>query len=210
MNVDDLVGFQQIPTTTLCDVMPDRAQVMTHLIRPLWAGMPRLAGPAFTVRCGPGDNLMLHAAIYRAPVGSVIVVESADCDYAVAGGNVCAVAHEHGVAGFVVDGVIRDLPEIRALAFPVFARGLMPIPGGKASLDALNQPIACGGVTVTPGDIMVADDDGVVVVPAQRAPEVLEKAQARLKRDASLTLEQWKADHRARIDQLLRDKGFVG
>ncbi|MBW4438700.1 MAG: RraA family protein [Pleurocapsa minor GSE-CHR-MK-17-07R] len=200
--------FQQIPTTTLCDVMPNRAQVMTHEIRPLWSGMPRLAGPAYTVRCGPGDNLMLHAAIYRAPRGSVIVVESADCDYAVAGGNVCAVAQAHGIVGFVIDGVIRDLPEIRDLAFAVFARGVVPIPGGKSALDLLNQPVSCGGVRVSPGDIVVADENGVVVVPAALADDVLMKSQARLVRDAEITLAQWEADHKSRIDQILSSKGF--
>ena len=74
---------------------------------------------------------MLHAAIYRAAPGSVIVVESGDVDHALAGGNVCAVAQRNGIAGFVVDGVIRDLAEIRAMRFPVFARGVIPIPGSK-------------------------------------------------------------------------------
>jgi hypothetical protein len=73
---------------------------------------PRVAGPAFTVRCPPGDNLMLNAGIHRADRGSVIVVEADDVDYAVASGNVCAVAQRRGIAGFVIDGVIRDLAEV--------------------------------------------------------------------------------------------------
>ena len=93
----------------------------------------------------PGDNLMLHAAIYRARPGDVIVVEAGDADYAVSGGNVCAVAQRRGITGFVVDGVIRDLAEVREARFPVFARGCIPKPGVKESLGELNQAITCGG-----------------------------------------------------------------
>jgi hypothetical protein len=113
-----------------------RENVMDMGIRPLWSGTPRVAGPAYTVRCSPGDNLMLHAAIYRAPPGSIIVVEAGDVDYAVAGGNVCAVAQKHGISAFVVDGVIRDLAEARENRFPVFARGVIPVPGGKEVIEA--------------------------------------------------------------------------
>ena len=113
---------QAVPTSALADFL-GREQVMDIGIRSLWMPAPAIAGPAFTVRCPPGDNLMLHAAIYRAEPGSVIVVESGDLDYALAGGNVCAVAQRRGVAGFVLDGVIRDLAEVRDLGFPVFARG---------------------------------------------------------------------------------------
>ncbi|MGW5532582.1 RraA family protein, partial [Streptomyces xanthochromogenes] len=103
--MNDISEFKNIPPTTLADIA-GRAQVMDIGIRPLWSPMPRVAGPAFTVRCPAGDNLMLHAAIYRAEPGSVVVVESGDLDYALAGGNVCAVAQRRGIAAFVVDGVI--------------------------------------------------------------------------------------------------------
>ena len=201
--------FQQLSPTTLADVL-GREQVMDIGIRPLWAGMPRVAGPAYPVRCAPGDNLMLHAAIHRAPAGSVIVVEAGDVDYAVAGGNVCAVAQKNGIAAFVIDGVIRDLAEIRERQFPVFARGLMPFPGGKEVLDVLNGTVRCGGVQVSPGDMVVADEEGIVVVAQDAINTVLASAQARAARDAELTLEQWEAAHRARIDEILRKKGFSG
>lgn len=199
--------FQLLSPTTLADVL-NRDRVMDIGIRPLWANMPRVAGPAYPVRCAPGDNLMLHAAIYRAPAGSVIVVEAGDVDYAVAGGNVCAVAQKNGIAAFVIDGVIRDLSEIRERRFPVFARGLMPFPGGKDVIDVLNGPVRCGGVTVSPGDMIVADEEGIVAVPAASIGSVLGAAQARAARDADLTLEQWEAAHHARIDEILRRKGF--
>ena len=82
--------------------------------------------------------LMLHAAIYRAESGSIIVVEAGSIEYAVSGGNVCAIAQKRGIAGFIVDGVIRDLAEVREAQFPVFARGVMPKPGVKKTLGSLN------------------------------------------------------------------------
>jgi regulator of RNase E activity RraA len=170
--------------------------------------MPRIAGPAYPVRCAPGDNLMLHAAIYRASPGSVIVVEAGDVDYAVSGGNVCAVAQRRGVAGFVVDGVIRDIAEVRGAGFPVFARGVIPIPGGKEVIGTLNGSVHCGGVEVAPGDVVVADEEGIVVVPVAELDTVLVAAQARAARDAAETLDEWEAAHRLRVEAILRDKDF--
>ena len=205
--MSDHAAFAKLSPTTLADVL-SRDRVMDIGVRPLWAPMPRVAGPAYPVRCPPGDNLMLHAAIYRAAPGSVVVVEAGDVDYAVCGGNVCAVAQRRGIAAFVVDGVIRDIAETRELGFPVFARGVIPIPGGKGKLDVLNGPVRCGGVAVSPGDIVVADEEGIVVVPADRAQAVLEAAQARAAKDAAETLDTWEATHRARIEAILREKGL--
>ena len=204
----DYTAFQQLSPTTLADVL-SRDRVMDIGIRPLWSEMPRVAGPAYPVRCAPGDNLMLHAAIHRAPPGSIIVVQAGDVDYAVAGGNVCAVAQKRGIAAFVVDGVIRDLAEVRANRFPVFARGVSPIPGGKDVLDLINSPVTCGGVQVAPGDYVIADEEGIVVVPVAKLDAVLQAAQARAAKDAAETLEAWEAAHRARIDDILRKKGFT-
>jgi regulator of RNase E activity RraA len=200
--------FAHLSPTTLSDVL-SRDRVMNLGIRPLWAPMPRVAGPAYPVRCPPGDNLMLHAAIYRAAPGSVIVVEAGDADYAVCGGNVCAVAQRRGIAAFVVDGVVRDLAETRERGFPIFARGVVPIPGGKDAVGVLNGPVRCGGVDVAPGDIVVADEEGIVVVPSGRADTVLAAAQARAAKDAAQSLDAWEAAHRARIDAILREKGLA-
>jgi 4-hydroxy-4-methyl-2-oxoglutarate aldolase len=191
-----------ISPTTLAEVL-GRDQVMDIGIRPLWLPGDRVAGPAFTVRCAPGDNLMLHAAIYRAEPGSVIVVQAGDVDYAMAGGNVCAIAQRRGIAAFVIDGVIRDLAEVREMRFPVFARGVIPIPGTKAAVGPLGEPVRCGGVIVYAGDLVVADEEGVVVVPAARREQVLPDARAKDAREAGQTLDQWEADHRARVEALL-------
>jgi regulator of RNase E activity RraA len=204
-----LAAFARLSPTTLANVL-SREQVMDLGIRPLWTPVPRVAGPAFTVRCGPGDNLMLHAAIYRAAPGAVIVVEAGDNDYAVAGGNVCLVAQRRGIAAFVVDGVIRDLAEIREHGFPVFACGVIPIPGAKDAIGVLNGPICCGGVVVQPGDIVVADEEGIVVAPAGQATAILQAAEARAASQADETLDDWEAAHQARIEQILRQKGIFG
>ncbi|HEV8676954.1 MAG TPA: RraA family protein [Methylomirabilota bacterium] len=202
-------AFTKLSPTTVADVLT-REWVMDGGIRPLWPGMPRVAGPAYPVRCPPGDNLMVHAAIYRAAPGAVIVVEAGDTAFAIAGGNVCRVAQKRGVAAFVVDGVIRDVAEARENQFPVFARGVSPIPGTKDAVGILNGPIRCGGVAVGPGDIVVADEEGIVVVPADRAEAVLRAATAKAARDAAETLEAWEAAHHARIEAILKQKGFPG
>ncbi len=207
--MDDTAGFSEVPTTILADIL-GRSQAMTIGIRALWPPASRVAGPAFTVACAPGDNLMLHAAIYRAAPGSVLVVECGDVDYAVAGGNVCAVAQRRGAAALVVDGVIRDLAEVRHSGFPVFARGVVPVAGKKAVTAPLGAPVRCGGVTVCAGDVVVADDDGVMVVPAARSDLVLREARAMLSREADQTLDAWEAEHRARIDKILAESGFDG
>jgi regulator of RNase E activity RraA len=200
-------GFAKLSTTTLADILT-RDRVMDIGMRPLWSQMPRLFGPALTVRCPPGDNLMLHAAIYRATPGTVIVVEAGDLDYAVAGGNVCAVAQRLGIAGLVIDGVIRDIGETRENRFPVVARGVIPIPGGKDLLGTIGSPVNCGGVQVASGDVVVADEEGVVVVPVFDVDRVLQKANALAAKEEATSLDDWMAAHRTRIDQLLREKGF--
>ncbi|MFF3389729.1 RraA family protein [Streptomyces sp. NPDC002669] len=200
-------GFKGISPTTLADLL-GREQVMDIGIRPLWSPMPRVAGPAFTVRCPPGDNLMLHAAIHRAEPGSVIVVESGDVDHALAGGNVCAVARRRGIAAFVADGVIRDLAEVREMGFPVFARGVIPIPGTKKAVEPLGGPVRCGGVPVNAGDIVVADEEGIVVTPRDRREQVLADARKKADKEAGESLDAWEAAHRARIDAVLRANGF--
>ena len=152
---------------------------------------------------------MLHAAIYRAEPGTIIVVESGTLNYAMSGGNVCAIAQKRGIAGFIVDGVVRDLAEVRESKFPVFARGIMPKPGVKQTLGTLEQPIVCGGVKVHPGDIIVADEEGIAVIPAAERESVYEIALARTVKEESETLEQWEAQHQATVERILKEKGFI-
>lgn len=199
----DFAAFARLSPTTLADVLT-RDRVMDPGIRPLWNPIPRLAGPAYPVRCAPGDNLMLHAAIHQAPAGTVIVVQAGDQDFAVAGGNVCAWAQQRGIAGFIVDGLIRDVGEVGKLRFPVFSRGVIQIPGDKKGPGTLGETVTCGGVSVAPSDIVVADEEGIVVVPAAEAARVLAAAEAKAAKDAATTLEAWGRDHRERIEAILK------
>ncbi|GEA10069.1 RraA family protein [Alteromonas sp. KUL49] len=199
-------NYSEISPCDYADALP-REQFMDYAIKPLWDGIPRVSGPAFTVKCEPGDHLMLHAAIYRANPGDIIVVE-ADDKFAVAGGNVCAIAQQRGIKAFVVDGVIRDLAETRENAFPVFARGVVPKPGAKKCIAPLNQPIRCGGVKVNAGDIVVADEEGIAVIPKAEARQAYEVAKARAQKDASMTLEQWQANHFNNVEGILDRLGF--
>jgi len=201
-------GYQGLATTAIADII-DLSCVMRYAVHPLWPDIGRIAGPAFTVRTARHDNLMVHAAIYRAEPGDVIVVEAGDDAMAVAGGNVCAIAQKRGVAGFVIDGVIRDIGESRAKGFPLFARGRSPIPGAKEGPGEINHTIRCGGVVVHPGDVVIADDEGIVVVPLAMAEEVLKKAQAKADNDAKTTLEEWEKSHRSKVDATLKAKGFM-
>jgi len=206
--MNDYSKFAAISPTSYADAGLERSQFMDLGIREMWPRIPRIAGPAYTVSCPPGDNLMLHAAIYRAEPGSVIVVQAGDTDYAMSGGNVCATAQQRGIAGFVIDGVIRDVAEVREAEFAVFARGLSPVPGKKQALGTLNQPISCGGVQVHPGDIVVADEEGIAVIPAAQQEDIRLFAKQRMDKDVAQSLAEWKANHHAKIEQMLQSLGF--
>ena len=200
--------FQKLSPCVLADVLK-RENIMYIGIRPLWNGAPRIAGPAFTVQLEAGDNLMLHAAIYRAPAGSILIIDGGSNDFAVAGGNVCAVAKRHGIAGFIIDGVIRDIAEAQKIGFPIYGRGVIPIPGGKEKLGELNTPVRCGGVEVHAGDICVADEEGVAVVPFAQIESVYRLASAKAEKDAAESLESWEKNHHAKIEKILKEKGYV-
>ena len=184
-----------------------REQFVDFSIKPLWANMPRIAGPAFTVKCAPGDHLSLHAAIYEASVGDVIVVE-ADPNYALAGGNVCAIAQQRGIAGFVVDGVIRDLAQVREISFPVFARGVIPKPGAKTHIFPFNEVIHCGGAKVNGGDIVIADEEGIAIVPKASAEQVYAIAKARTDKDAATSIDDWQMEHQQKVQSIVQKLGY--
>ncbi|MCY9862281.1 RraA family protein [Vibrio coralliirubri] len=194
--------FSKLATTEYGNILSNE-YFINFSIGPLWQGMPRICGEAFTVQLTSGDNLMLHSAIYEAPEGSIIVVDGVDCEYAVAGGNVCAVAKNRGIKGFIIDGVIRDLGEISDMKFPVFAKGVHPVPGKKEVYSKLGAPITCGGAKVSTGDIIVADVEGIVVISKSKKDEVFLMASKKASKEASLTLAEWEANHRAKIAQAI-------
>jgi regulator of RNase E activity RraA len=143
-------------------------------IQQVYSPMIRLFGPAITVDVTPGDGMLLRAAVALAAPGDVIVVNSHGVTArAVLGGAVAMHMVHRGVAGLVVDGAVRDAAEMRALGFPVMARAVTPRSGTSPSgWGEVNVPVACGGIVVNPGDIMVGDEEGLVVVPRLWAASV--------------------------------------
>ena len=170
----------RIDTATLSDTM-GRNGAMTYRMRPLDIGT-RLVGSALTVQCSRGDNLMVHQALQLARPGDVLVIDTGQTyEATVMGRNMCLFAHRVGVAGAVIDGTVRDRSGILAIPFPVFAMGLTPRSAVKQTGGSIDVPILCGGIVVQPGDIVVGDEDGVVVVPHEQAAEVADQAEERLR-----------------------------
>lgn len=140
-----------------------------------------LAGPAFTVEVRPGDNLMIHAAIALARPGDVLVVDGrGDLSTALMGTLMLSACKQRGLAGVVVDGAIRDRIDVLALDYPVFSAGFNPAGPTKLVPGRINHPICAGGAVVNPGDLIVGDADGVVVVERAKAPTLLELAERKL------------------------------
>jgi 4-hydroxy-4-methyl-2-oxoglutarate aldolase len=172
-----LEGFLNLPTGNVCDANGKTGN-MNYRIKPI-DPKSKLAGPAFTVPCVPGDNLAIHEALYKAPAGSVLVIDARGYTGAGPIGEIVVTAcMKQGIAGIVIDGTVRDANDIEALGFPLFCGGLNPGGTLKNVVTGLNTAIVCGGVQVNPGDILAGDRDGVVVVKKEKAAEVLEKAQA--------------------------------
>ncbi|HZP21645.1 MAG TPA: dimethylmenaquinone methyltransferase [Bauldia sp.] len=156
------------------------------------SGGRRVAGPAYTVMCPPGDNLMIHVGLARTRPGMVLVVQTHDAGYGVWGEVLTVAAQSLGVVALVVDGSVRDLGGIRELGFPVFSRGIAIRGTVKASRGTIEQPITCGGVPVWQGDLIVADESGIVVIPPANAEAILARAEARVKKEAAM-MEQLRA-----------------
>src|SRR5699024_1594036 len=174
--------FKEIPTTAISDVLKGMNNI-NPTVKPL-KDEYRIAGRAFTVKTSVGDNLAVLKAIKEAKPGDIIVVDAKGDTYrAIAGDFVVGMMQTMKFGGLVVDGVIRDIVDIKGLNFPVFSKGTTVSSGGKNGPGETNTPISCGGAQVNPGDIIVGDVDGVVVIPQERAEEVLEKAKAKLVSD---------------------------
>lgn len=137
----------------------------------------RLCGPALTVEVRPGDNLMIHAALVVAQPGDVLVIDGKGCmSSALMGALMCAHAQAAGIAGVVIDGAVRDVAELRIGKLPVFACGSSPNGPTRGLAGRIGYPVAVGGVSVMPGDLVVGDDDGVVIAPREGLDQVLAAA----------------------------------
>lgn len=176
-------GFRAHGSATVHEAM-GRFGAMTRDIKPLARGM-KVCGPAFTVQATPGDNVMVLKAIKEAKPGDVIVVDFSRCPESGPFGELTATeCLTKGLGGLVTTGSVRDSAEIVAMGFPVFSSGVSIVGTVKESLGLINHPISAGDVIVEPGDLILGDDDGVVVVPLARAAEVLAKSDARVAKEA--------------------------
>lgn len=169
-----------------------------------------LAGPACTVKLYPGDNLMVHKVLDIAAPGDVVVVDTSGSQMtAVLGDLISTKARHRGIAGFIVDGLVRDIGAIRALGdFPVFARGVTPIGPLHRGPGEIGLPISAGGVVVRPGDIVVGDVNGVVVVPQEIAATLLERLRRRKAAEADYVAAVARGEFsNAWVDDVLREGG---
>jgi 4-hydroxy-4-methyl-2-oxoglutarate aldolase len=148
------------------------------------SGEARVAGPALTVACPPGDNLAVHLAVAEAREGEVLVVQTHDWSYGVWGEVLTVAAMARGVRALVIDGSVRDLDAIRELGFSVFARGTALVGTRKREPGIVRAPVTCSGQLVRPGDLIVADLSGVVAIRPERLEEVLAAAAARRDKEA--------------------------
>lgn len=139
----------------------------------------RLAGPAFTVKVRPGDNLFLHKALDVAQPGDVVVCDAAGAlENAILGEMMGRYAASRGIAGIIIDGAIRDRAGLETLPIPVYARGVTPNGPWKSGPGEIGRVITAGGVAIAPGDLVVADQDGVLVLPRADAQAIITEAQA--------------------------------
>ncbi|MGH1592045.1 RraA family protein [Methylobacterium phyllosphaerae] len=176
-----LAAFRDVSTATISDCL-SRMPVLNGL-RPFHHD-GRLLGTAFTVQVRTGDNLAIHQALEEVRRGDVIVVDGGgDTSRALVGDIMKAIAESRGVAGFVIDGAVRDTAAFADADFPCYARAATPRGPFKAGPGAINVPVSVGGWTVNPGDVVVGDHDGVVTFPPGCAPDLLAAVHAQMARE---------------------------
>lgn len=194
--------FDRVPADVVAQAASYQAAILSDVagrrgtmhgrISPVHHSM-KVAGPAFTVEVRPGDNLMIHAAIALAQPGDVLVIDGkADLTSALMGTLMLSACKKKGLAGVIVDGAIRDKLELLELDFPVFSCGFNPAGPTKYIPGRLNHPISAGGTTIHPGDLIVGDADGVVVIERAKAPAMLDLARKKV------------ADEAARLEAIAR------
>ncbi|MEU0598999.1 4-carboxy-4-hydroxy-2-oxoadipate aldolase/oxaloacetate decarboxylase [Streptomyces sp. NPDC006393] len=179
----DVAALAGHGTATVGEAMGRTGFLGTHL-RPIQQGV-RVAGTAVTVLCWPGDNLMIHAAVEQCGEGDILVVTTTSpCTDGLFGELFATALAHRGVRGVVMNTGIRDTAELRAMGFPAWSAAVSPQGTVKATGGSVNVPIVIGDQVVRPGDVIVADDDGVVVVPRERARHTAEASEAREQKEA--------------------------
>lgn len=183
---DVVERFRGLGAATVHEALgKETANVMDWPIKPIHSGM-KVAGPAVTALCFPSDNITVHKALTLVSPGDVLVIDGHGVPGAMWGGQLSYQAKIWGLSGVVVDGSVRDVEEIRRMNFSCFARLVTPMGSAKGTPGSVNVPVQCGGVLVSPGDIVLGDDDGVVVVPRDMAESVLARSQERLKKEEAM------------------------
>jgi regulator of RNase E activity RraA len=174
-------NFLDFDVPTISDTL-NRLFAVDARIRLLTAAHHRVCGLACTVRVYPGDNLMVHKSLDVARPGDVVVIDahgSKGTTISAALGDIISTKAQHrGIAGFIVDGLVRDLPRILELGLPVFARGTTAVGPLHRGPGEINYPIACGGTVIEPGDVVVGDSSGIVAIPREAAAELLQRLDA--------------------------------
>ncbi len=203
-----MAKFLNFPTPDVSDLL-NRLYAVDPAIKCLTSPQHHLCGPACTVKLFPGDNLMVHKVLDVAKPGDVVVIDSGrSSGNAVLGDLISTKAKHRKIAGFLVDGLVRDLPDILPLDFPVFARGTTPVGPLHRGPGEINYPIGCGGVVVQPGDLVVADAAGVVVVPREIAEELLQRLQAHEEANAAYLAGVKRGEFsNAWVDRTLNEQG---
>jgi 4-hydroxy-4-methyl-2-oxoglutarate aldolase len=180
--VDALVAFG---SATLHEAIGQRG-AMPFPIKPIYPGM-KVCGTALTVECPPGDNLAIHAAVLEAAPGDVLVVDyKGHTEFGPFGDVLATACVAAGIRGLVIDGCVRDGASLLAMGFPVFARGLNMKGTAKMGPGRVGAPIMCAGVPVAPGDAVIGDDDGVVVVPRGEIGAAARSAREREDKEAGM------------------------
>lgn len=181
-----LDGFAGLPAANIADIM-NRSCAMNPRIKLMSGFHGVMVGPALTVKARAGDNLFLHQALDMSQPGDIIVLSNEEeCNRSLMGEIMFTYAkYQRKLGGVVLDGPVRDVDALSQMDLPVYATGSTPGGPYKEGPGEINVPIACGGISVNPGDIILADADGIIVIPLKDAPEILEKAKKFHEQDAA-------------------------